>query len=114
MSPPSGRRSRSRVITPARIWSTEQVGRSPLVTGVLLATFAAIAFGVTTPLVAWAGTDTGPLTTAALLYAGAAATALILQPLVRRGESRIRRSDGPRLIAIALAGGAIAPTLLAW
>ena len=83
-------------------------------TGVLLATFAAIAFGVTTPLVAWAGTDTGPLTTAALLYAGAAATALILQPLVRRGESRIRRSDGPRLIAIALAGGAIAPTLLAW
>lgn len=88
--------------------------RSALATGVLLAALAAVAFGVTTPIVAWAGADAGPLTTAALLYAGAGVTALVLQLVVRRHESSIRRSDIPRLIAIALAGGAIAPTLLAW
>jgi drug/metabolite transporter (DMT)-like permease len=90
------------------------VARSPLATGVILAALAAAAFGVTTPVVAWAGTDAGPLTTAALLYAGAAVTALVLQLIVRRNETSIRRTDAPRLIAIALAGGALAPTLLAW
>lgn len=85
-----------------------------MATGVLLAALAAIAFGVTTPVVAWAGADAGPLTTAALLYAGAALTALVLQWIVRRDEARIRRSDAPRLVAIALVGGAIAPALLAW
>lgn len=88
--------------------------RSPLATGVLLAAVAAVAFGIATPIVAWAGRDVGPLSTAALLYAGAALTALVLQLFVRRGESSIRRSDTPRLIAIAIAGGAIAPSLLAW
>jgi drug/metabolite transporter (DMT)-like permease len=80
----------------------------------VLAALAAVAFGVTTPIVAWAGKDAGPLTTAALLYVGAALTALVMQRIVRRRESSIRRSDAPRLIAIALAGGAVAPTLLAW
>jgi drug/metabolite transporter (DMT)-like permease len=82
--------------------------------GVLLAVLAAVAFGLVTPLVAWAGHDVGPLTTAALLYAGAAAAAVLLRLLVRRAEAPLRRSDAPRLIAIALAGGALAPTLLAW
>jgi drug/metabolite transporter (DMT)-like permease len=82
--------------------------------GVLLAVLAAVAFGLVTPLVAWAGHDVGPLTTAALLYAGAAATAVLLRLFVRRTEAPLRRSDAPRLIAIALAGGALAPTLLAW
>ena len=41
-------------------------------------------------------------------------TALVLQLAIRREESSIRRSDAPRLITIALAGGAIAPALLAW
>jgi len=90
------------------------VPRSPLATGVLLATFAAVAFGIATPIVAWAGRDVGPLTTAALLYVGAALTALVLELVVRREETRVRRNDAPRLIAIAVAGGAIAPTLLAW
>lgn len=80
----------------------------------LLAAFAAVAFGVTTPIVAWAGSDAGPLTTAALLYAGAALTAVALRRIVRGDESRLRRSDAPRLVAIAIAGGAIAPALLAW
>jgi drug/metabolite transporter (DMT)-like permease len=88
--------------------------RSPVATGVLLAVFAAIAFGVATPIVAWAGRDVGPLTTAALLYVGAAIAAFVLQLALRRDEARVRRSDAPRLIVIALAGGAVAPTLLAW
>ena len=82
--------------------------------GVLLAVFAALAFGLVTPLVAWAGHDVGPLTTAALLYSGAAAAAVLLRLFVRRSEAPLRRSDALRLIAIAVAGGAVAPTLLAW
>lgn len=88
--------------------------RSPLTTGVLLAAIAAVAFGIATPVVAWAGRDAGPLSTAALLYAGAALTAIVLQLFVRRRDASIRRSDAPRLIAIAIAGGAIAPSLLVW
>ena len=46
---------------------TAAVARSPIATGVLLAVLAAVAFGVATPVVAWAGRELGPLTTAALL-----------------------------------------------
>ena len=35
----------------------------------MLAALSALAFGLATPIVAWAGRDVGPLTTAALLYA---------------------------------------------
>src|SRR3569623_2725365 len=82
--------------------------------GVLLAVFAAVAFGRVTPRGAGAGLDVGPLTTAALLYVGAAAVAVLLRLFVRRHETPLRRADAPRLVAIALAGGAIAPALLAW
>ncbi|TMQ15887.1 MAG: EamA/RhaT family transporter [Deltaproteobacteria bacterium] len=93
---------------------TRPVRRSPVATGVALAAAAAVAFGVATPIVAWAGRAVGPLSTAALLYLGAALTALVLQLAVRRHEAAVRRSDAPRLIAIAIAGGALAPALLAW
>jgi drug/metabolite transporter (DMT)-like permease len=97
-----------------RTCNARGVRRSPYAIGVLLAAMAAVAFGVATPIVAWAGHDVGPLATAALLYLGAAATAALLEPFVRRRETRLRRADAPRLIAIAVAGGAIAPSLLAW
>jgi drug/metabolite transporter (DMT)-like permease len=90
------------------------VRRSPLATGTLLAAVAAVAFGVTTPIVAFAGRDAGPLSTAALLYVGAALTAFVMQIAARRREASLRRSDAMRLVAIGLAGGAIAPSLLAW
>jgi len=80
----------------------------------MLAALAAAAFGLATPIIAWAGQDIGPLSTATLLYLGAALTALVLEGFVRRSETSVRRSDAPRLIAIAVAGGAIAPSLLAW
>jgi drug/metabolite transporter (DMT)-like permease len=88
--------------------------RSPITTGVLLATLAAVAFAVTTPAVAWAGRTAGPFTTAAVLYLGAAAAALLMRLLGTSREGALRRSDLPRLIGVAVAGGAIAPTLLAW
>jgi drug/metabolite transporter (DMT)-like permease len=90
------------------------VPRSPLATGVVLAALAAVAFGVATPVVAWAGHDVGPLSTAALLYAGAALIAFAFRFVRRKRDARIRHADVPRLIAIAVAGGAVAPTLLAW
>jgi drug/metabolite transporter (DMT)-like permease len=87
----------------------------PIARGVLLAIGAAIAFGATTPIVAWAGRVVGPLSTAALLYAGAAGFASG-SALARFGDAagKLRRSDAPRVLAVTLAGGAIAPTLLAW
>jgi drug/metabolite transporter (DMT)-like permease len=88
--------------------------RSPITTGVLLAALAAVTFGVTTPIVAWAGRDLGPFTTAALLYAGAAASAFALRLLTGRGDAPLRRRDAGRVALVALFGGAIAPTALAW
>jgi drug/metabolite transporter (DMT)-like permease len=87
--------------------------RSPIATGVLLALTAAIAFGVTTPVVAWAGHRVGAFTTAALLYAGASAAALIAR-LFAGSQAPLRRSDFGRVLLVAIAGGAVAPTLLAW
>lgn len=88
--------------------------RSPIASGVLLAAIAAVAFGVTTPVIAWCGRTVGPLTTASLLYAGAALVALALLRVMPGGDASVQRSDMPRLVAIAVAGGAIAPSLLAW
>jgi hypothetical protein len=44
---------------------------TPLATGVTLAVLSALAFGVTIPVIAWAGQDVGASTTASALYAGA-------------------------------------------
>jgi len=90
------------------------VPRSPIASGVLLAAIAAVAFGVATPIVAWSGQSVGPLATASLLYVGAAAVALVFLRVRPSGDANLRRSDGIRLVLIAAAGGAIAPSLLAW
>jgi drug/metabolite transporter (DMT)-like permease len=88
--------------------------RSPILAGVTLAAVAAIAFGVTTPVVAWAGRGLGPFATAALLYLGAAGLAAALRAIAGRSDAPLRRGDTPRLLAVAICGGAIAPVLLAW
>ena len=82
--------------------------------GVLLAAAAAIAFGVTTPVVAWAGRGEGAFATAALLYVGAALASAIMRALARTRAAPLRREDLPRVLAVAIAGGAIAPALLTW
>jgi len=90
------------------------MARSAISRGVLLAVAAAIAFGATTPILAWAGRGVGPLATAALLYAGAALATTVLRVMSRAPGPRLARGDLPRLLGVALAGGAIAPALLAW
>src|SRR4051812_36051043 len=90
------------------------MARSAIARGVLLAAAAAIAFGVTTPVVAWAGHGQGPFATAALLYFGAALASAIMWVLARTRGIPLGRRDLPRVLAVAIAGGAIAPALLAW
>ena len=87
---------------------------SPIATGVFLAVVAAVAFGVTTPVVAWAGRDLGSFSTAALLYAGAAAAALLARFAAAKTDAPLRPTDRARVVAVALVGAALAPTLLAW
>ena len=90
------------------------VGRSPIAAGVALAVVAAVSFGATTPVVAWAGRGLGPFSTAALMYGGAALIALALRRRHADRGARLRRADRARLIAIAVVGAAVAPVLLAW
>ncbi len=85
---------------------------TPLLRGFAWALAAAVAFGVTTPLIGRLGARLGPWTIAALLYAGAAAFAL---PLARdvAATVRVRR----RLLLLggqALFGAMLAPAALAY
>lgn len=84
--------------------------RSPALRGTIIALASAVLFGVTTPIVQRLGRGMGPFTTAALLYAGAA---------IAGGLGRSRREEQPtrvhlaRITAMAIAGAAAAPVLLA-
>ncbi|MGH7282141.1 MAG: EamA/RhaT family transporter, partial [Polyangiaceae bacterium] len=51
--------------------------RNPISAGTSLALVAAVAFGVTTPLIKRFGSNTDPFTTASLLYAGASIVSLL-------------------------------------
>lgn len=87
--------------------------RLPAVRGGAWALLAATLFGLSTPLVQRFGSGLGPFATAALLYAGAAlAAAPWLRPAAR--EARLRKSDAPRLLAMAAMGAALGPVALAW
>ena len=74
---------------------------------------AAGLFGLSTPLVQRFGQGLGAFTTAALLYAGAALVALLMRHPPGR-EAALRRSDLPRLLAMAGFGAVIGPVALAW
>jgi len=86
--------------------------QSPLLAGAGAALLAALSFGVTAPLVARFGVHVGPLSTAALLYAGAASSSLLR--LERGSGAPWERRHLWRLAGIALLGAGVAPTLLAW
>lgn len=86
---------------------------SPIAEGTALAVLAALLFGVTTPVVHWAGADAGSFTVATLLYLGAALGSFSWRTGSTR-EARIRRADAPRLGAVALAGAVVAPVCFAW
>jgi drug/metabolite transporter (DMT)-like permease len=87
--------------------------RRPVLLGGGLALLAAVLFGVSTPLLQRLGVGVGSLTTAALLYAGAAVTGVLLRQPVER-EARVRRGDLGPLLAMALSGAVIGPVALAW
>ena len=88
---------------------------TPIAAGTALAALAALAFGIATPFIQRFGTGLGPLSTASLLYLGAA-----LGALSRPGRGTDRREAAvalrhlPRLLVVALFGAALAPTLFAW
>ncbi len=85
----------------------------PALQGGLFALAAAALFGISTPLVQWAGAGLGAFTTAALLYGGAAAIGALLREPIER-EAALRRGDLRRLGLMALFGAAIGPVALAW
>lgn len=89
----------------------ERARTRPIAAGGLLALGAAAMFGVTTPLVQRFGRDTGPFTTAALLYAGSALFASM--PSGPR-HAPLRRTDVPRLVTVTLLGAVLAPIALVW
>ena len=84
----------------------------PLRSGAWLAVLAAIAFGVTTPFIQRLGGSAHPLTTAALLYGGAALATIGRSQTGK--EAPVTRAHAPRLIAVGVFGAALAPTALAW
>ncbi|MDP4076161.1 DMT family transporter [Acidovorax sp. A1169] len=85
----------------------------PSLRGGLLALLAAALFGVSMPLVQHFGAGLGAFTTAALLYAGAAAVgALSRQPVEQ--EARLTRGDMPRLLSMAVFGAVLGPVAMAW
>lgn len=86
---------------------------SPALKGGALALLAAALFGLSTPLVQHFGLGLGAFTTAALLYAGAAVVALLMRHPPER-EAALRRSDWPRVVAMAGLGAVMGPVALAW
>ena len=85
----------------------------PALRGALLALLAAALFGLSTPLVQQFGSGLGAFSTAALLYAGAAAVGLLSRRRIDR-EARLQRADLPRLLAMAGFGAVLGPVALAW
>jgi drug/metabolite transporter (DMT)-like permease len=72
---------------------------------------AAVSFGISAPLAKRLLDDVSPQMLAGLLYVGAF-LALSLAGRRSRTEARLRRADTPRMTAMVLAGGVLAPVLL--
>jgi drug/metabolite transporter (DMT)-like permease len=90
------------------------VRANPLLYGGSLALLAAVAFGVTTPLIQRFGKGAGAVPTAALLYAGAALASLELRSKSPGEEALVQRAHVARLVLVALVGAVFAPICLTW
>lgn len=89
--------------------------RNPVLAGTVLAALAAVAFGLATPFIQRLGVGLGPFLTACLLYLGAAlGTVPVHRFRPERTEAALQLHHLPRLLAVALFGAALAPSLLAW
>ena len=80
--------------------------------GVLLGLAAAVSFGISAPLAKRLLDDVSPQMLAGLLYVGAFVALSAVRPKQTRFEARLRRSDAPRLTALVISGGVLAPVLL--
>ena len=87
---------------------------TPTAVGVLWALSSATTFGITIPVLVWAGAGVGAFSTAALLYLGASLASLAQLPVLRDEGAPLTRRAVPALGVMALAGAALAPTLLAF
>ena len=87
---------------------------NPLLGGGVLAVLAAVAFGITVPLIQRFGRGVGPIPSATLLYAGAVLASFDLSGKIGRREASVRSEHVPRLLAIALLGAVLAPIGLTW
>ena len=85
-----------------------------LLRGAGFALLAAVAFGLTTPLIQRFGRGAGAAPAAALLYAGAALASLDVLRGSRDREPPVRVTHLPRLLAVALMGAVFAPICLTW
>ena len=88
--------------------------RDPLLRGASFALLAAVAFGLTTPLIQRFGKGVGAAPAAALLYAGAALASLDVFRWSRDSEPPVRATHLPRLLLVALMGAVFAPLCLTW
>ena len=87
---------------------------NPLLRGGIFALLAALAFGLTTPLIQRFGEGVGPIPSATLLYAGAALVSVDLLWKGKEREAPVRGVHVRRLLLVALVGAVIAPICLTW
>jgi drug/metabolite transporter (DMT)-like permease len=79
--------------------------------GVVLGLVAAVSFGISAPLAKRLLTEVSPQMLAGLLYVGAFLALSAVRPTTQ-SEAHLRRADAPRLTAMIVAGGVLAPVLL--
>jgi drug/metabolite transporter (DMT)-like permease len=84
-------------------------------TGALFALAAALAFGLTTPLVQRLGRGSGTFAVAVLLYIGSALGAFLLGAAgARANRTNVMKTNAGRIVAIAFFGAFVAPACLVW
>jgi drug/metabolite transporter (DMT)-like permease len=88
--------------------------QNPIFVGTILAAAAALTFGIATPFIQRFGIGLGPFTTAALLYLGAVLGSLRFLRREQQQQAAVRLCHIPRILAVAVFGAALAPTLFAW
>ena len=85
---------------------------NPLLGGGVPAVLAAVAFGITVPLIQRFGRGVGPVPSATLLYAGVVLVSFDVSGKTGRREASVRAKHVPRLLAIALLAGGLAVLVL--
>lgn len=90
--------------------------RNPVAVGSLLAVLAAVAFGITTPIIQRLGEGAGALPIVTLLYAGSAGASFCFGARGSKNarEAPVRAAHLRRIIVVALLGAVCAPVALVW